>query len=197
MTTHFPTVPVDSIPSQASLDPEDALRPVALVVDDEPIITETLAAILNGQGFAALTAFDGFSALETVQLIPPQILITDLAMPGMDGLELGLEVTRAVPDCEVILFSGHASNCELTDRMRSQACDFAALTKPIHPIAMIDCIRRRLARHGCIAAPPLGDRSPSLKDANPPSLAGSRASARVLSPSVSLRSQLRSSTAMA
>jgi len=154
MLTHFPTVPVESVPFPATLHLQDELRPVALIVDDEPIITETLAAILNVEGFAVLTAFDGFSALETAFLIPPQILITDLALPGMDGLELGCEVTRAVPDCEVILFSGHASIAELAHRMRSRGCDFATLIKPVHPAEMIGRVRERLARRHFTRVPP-------------------------------------------
>jgi CheY-like chemotaxis protein len=192
MATHFATVPVDAGPYQALLQPQNELRPVALVVDDEPIITETLAAILNGVGFAALTAFDGGSALETALLIPPQILITDLAMPGLDGLDLAVMVTRAVPDCEVILFSGHASICELAERMRSLACDFAALLKPVHPADMIDCICERLARRGCRVVPPAGYRSPSFDR-----LASAEGSSYATSWSRSTRPRLRSSTAMA
>ena len=164
MATHFHTVPINAGPIQALLHPQAELRPLALVVDDEPIITETLAAILNGVGFAAITAFDGRSALETALVIPPQILITDLAMPGMDGLELAIKVTRAAPDCEVILFSGHASICDLVDRMRSIKCDFATLLKPVHPADMIDCICQRLERRGCAMVPPRGYRTPSFDE---------------------------------
>lgn len=187
MATHFPMVPIDAGPYQALLQPQNELRPVALVVDDEPIITETLAAILNGVGFAALTAFDGHSALETALLIPPQILITDLAMPGLDGLDLAVMVTRAVPDCEVILFSGHASVCELVDRMNSFGCDFATLLKPVHPADMIDCVCERLARRGCLMVPPPGYRSPSFD----------RLASPAPSWSLNRRQRPRSSTAMA
>lgn len=162
MTTHFATVSLNSGPYQALAHAQDGLRPVALVVDDEPVIRESLAAILNGVGFAAITAFDGCSALETALLIPPHVLITDLSMPGMDGLDLAVSVTRAVPDCEVILFSGHASIRELADRVRSRACDFATLPKPVHPAEMIDCICERLARRGCTAVPSREHRNPNF-----------------------------------
>lgn len=164
MTMHFPKVPVGLGPYQALLQPQSPLRPLVLVVDDEPVITDTLSAILNGVGFAALTACDAISALETALLIPPQVLITDLAMPGMDGLELGVAVSRAVPDCEVILFSGHASICDVSTRMRAMACDFPTLLKPVHPADMIDCICERLEKRGCPEIPHRVCRVPSFDD---------------------------------
>lgn len=164
MATHFATVPVESGPYQALLAVQEPLRPLALVVDDEPVITDTLAAILNGVGFAALTASSGDAALEMAQLMPPQVLITDLAMPGLDGLDLAIAVTRDVPDCEVILFSGHASVCDLTKRTARLDCDFVTLLKPVHPADMINCICERLARRGCAMAPPRNHRGASAGD---------------------------------
>lgn len=165
MATHFPLVQVDSGPYQALLvQPQSPLRPVVLVVDDEPIITDTLSAILNGLGFAAMTASNAISALDTALLIPPQVLITDLAMPGMDGLELAVAVTRAVPDCEAILFSGHASICDVAARMRALACDFVTLLKPVHPADMVACICERLEKRGCADIPSRIGRPPSFDD---------------------------------
>ena len=153
MTMYFPAVPLDAGPYQALEQLQGPPRPLALVVDDEPVITESLSAILNGAGFAALIASDGVTALETALLIPPQILITDLAMPDMDGLELAVAVTQALPDCEVILFSGHASICDIAARMQELGCDFVTLLKPIPPAAMINCVRERLESRGA-ALPP-------------------------------------------
>lgn len=162
MAMHFTTVPVNAGPYQALLQAQEPIRPLALVVDDEPVITDTLTAILNGVGFAALSAYNGIAALEMALLMPPQILITDLAMPGLDGLDLAIAVTRKVPDCEVILFSGHASICEMAARTARYHCDFATLLKPVHPADMIDCVCQRLARRGCAIVPPQGHRGPSF-----------------------------------
>ncbi len=159
MTTHFPTVPIDAGPLQALLHSQDRLRPLALVVADEPLITATLVARLTASGRSALSAYDPIEALETALLMPPQILITDLTMPGMDGLELAAKVTRAVPDCEVILFSGNISMGDMTARMKAIDCDFVALIKPIHPAVMIECVRERLARRGWSLAARTPDRS--------------------------------------
>jgi YesN/AraC family two-component response regulator len=148
MSTFFPTVPVEAAPRQAHRHSPDKLRPVALIVDDEPIITETLAAILDGNGITAITALDGIQALETALAIPPEILITDLSMPRMNGLELAIEVTRAIPDCEVILSSGHAASCDLAERVSVLGCDFAILMKPVHPADLLDEVFKLLRRRG-------------------------------------------------
>ncbi len=153
MTTHFPIVPVDAVPLKALSPSQQGLRPLALLVDDEPIITDTLAAILNANGIAALSAYCPIDALESALLMPPNILITDLSMPGMDGLELAVQVTRAAPDCEVILFSGHISMCDIGARMHAIDCDFMTLIKPVHPADMLKCVCARLALHGWSLTP--------------------------------------------
>ncbi len=77
-----------------------------LVVDDEPIILETMSAILEGEGFAVRTAEDGFAALITLRQTPPDIIISDLRMPNMSGFELLSVVRRRFPHIPVIAISG-------------------------------------------------------------------------------------------
>jgi CheY-like chemotaxis protein len=148
MTSFFPTIPVKMAPRETLLQHFEKLPPVALVVDDEPIIVETVAAILNCNGLAAMTALDGCEALETALAIPPEILITDLAMPRMNGLDLALEVRRSIPDCEVILSSGHASSLDLAERIAELDFDFAVLIKPVHPVDLLYEVFRLLRKHG-------------------------------------------------
>jgi DNA-binding NtrC family response regulator len=148
MNMHFPSVPVEAVPSQANLDDRTRFRPLALVVDDEPMITQTLAAILNCSGLAALTAPNGEEALATAIVIPPEILITDMNMPGMNGLELASEITRRYPDCEVILFSGQAATLDLTLQLRNSEFNFVTLVKPVHPVDLLDRVFERLNYRG-------------------------------------------------
>jgi CheY-like chemotaxis protein len=77
-----------------------------LVVDDEPIILETMSAILEGEGFAVRTAEDGFAALLVLRQTPPDIIISDLRMPNMSGFELLSVVRRRFPHIPVIAISG-------------------------------------------------------------------------------------------
>lgn len=164
MKMHFPTVPVEAARQMAHLDGPEALRPLVLVVDDEPIITETLATILNGSGLAAITARDGLAALEIVSLIPPQLLITDYAMPGLNGIELACRVAEIVPDCEIILFSGHASTLEITMQLQQLGHRFITLAKPVHPADLLEKAFEALGRRGVLVRIPKPQPKPSLYD---------------------------------
>ena len=164
MKTHFPTVPVEVARRMAHLECQECLRPVVLVVDDEPIITETLATILNGSGLAALTAPNARAALEIAELIPPQLLITDYAMPGMNGIELACRIAENVPDCEIIVFSGHASPLDISTELRCAGHQFITLAKPVHPADLLEKSFEALGRRGALIKIPKPRPRPSLYD---------------------------------
>jgi CheY-like chemotaxis protein len=148
MATHFPTVPIEfALQKSGGTDFERPL-PLVLVADDEPLIAESLAAILNGNGLAALTATDGHSALEIARLMPPEMLITDVVMPGMNGFDLAIEVSQATPDCEIILFSGQASTTDLAELHRATGHNFVLLVKPVHPTDLLAHVFGRLRARG-------------------------------------------------
>ncbi|HEY6375818.1 MAG TPA: response regulator [Edaphobacter sp.] len=110
---------------------------MVLVVDDERIIADTLSMILSNSGFDVLTAYDGMKALELARAAPPALLITDVMMPGMTGIELAIMLVEAVPDCKVLLFSGQASTVDLLAAAHDMGHDFELLTKPVHPTDML------------------------------------------------------------
>jgi DNA-binding NtrC family response regulator len=151
--THFPAVAVE-VARRGSISNPDWVRPLVLVVDDEPLITDTLRIILNGNGFATLTAPDATEALEMAALMPPEVLIADLAMPGMNGLDMAVEIARMAPDCKVILFSGHANSSNWHSKRVSHGQDFMWLMKPAHPADLLECVFESLGRRGL----PLGVR---------------------------------------
>jgi DNA-binding NtrC family response regulator len=112
------------------------------VVDDESVIAQTLAMILNSSGFKA-TAFDHpKKALAAAQECSPELLITDVVMPGMTGVELAIEFRAKYPGCKVLLFSGQASTSDLLDQARMQGHDFDLLLKPVHPTDLLAKLRR-------------------------------------------------------
>src|SRR5580692_2473288 len=112
-STNFPTVPIKEVPMSRSSAKPDSYRPMVLVVDDESTIADTLTEILNRSGYAAMPAYDGESALESALLMPPELLITDVVLPGMSGIDLAITIRRIFPDCKIILFSGQASTADL------------------------------------------------------------------------------------
>jgi DNA-binding response OmpR family regulator len=108
-----------------------------MVVDDESSIADTLAEILSRSGYTAITAYDGDSALESALLMPPEMLITDVVLPGMSGIELAITVKRIFPDCRIILFSGQASTADLLTKANRDGHQFLLLNKPIHPADLL------------------------------------------------------------
>jgi CheY-like chemotaxis protein len=144
---HFQTIPLAEIPSHASIPQIVQPQPVILVVDDEHVIVDTLSAILSRSGFKVLAAYDGVSALEIARATPPDLLITDVYMPGMNGIDLAVAIQAATPDCKVLLFSGQASTLDLLAQARDQGHDFALLLKPVHPTELLSRISK------CMTAP--------------------------------------------
>ena len=133
----FPVVPLDEVAKEdvVVLPVKDA--PVILIVDDEKVIADTLSTILSYDGFLTMTAYDGIRALELASIVPPDLLISDVKMPGMTGIELAITMTQSIPECKILLFSGQASTVDLLEDARNAGYDFNTLTKPVHPTDML------------------------------------------------------------
>jgi len=131
--TRIESVPVSELTARGLVPDSTPLRPVVLVVDDEAVIADTIVAILNKMGFAASAAYSGESALQMALLVPPALLLTDVVMPGMSGIELAIAVTKAIPDCKTLLFSGTAVTHDLLRDANAKGHQFTLLQKPVHP----------------------------------------------------------------
>ncbi|MGA9668047.1 MAG: response regulator [Terracidiphilus sp.] len=142
--SRFPTVPIQDVPTSASFNDSKIRRPVVLVVDDESVITDTLAEILNRSGYTAIPAYDAEEALETALLMPPELLLTDVMLPGMSGIELAVRVKRIFPDCKVLLFSGQAATTDMLTLAAKDGHRFDLLTKPIHPSDLLKHVSTNL-----------------------------------------------------
>jgi DNA-binding response OmpR family regulator len=141
---NFETVPVAELVLKGIRSQTDRPKPVVLVVDDEVVIADTLTAILGRNGMTAMTAYDGESALEIMRTIPPDLLLTDVAMPGMSGIDLAIATKQAIPGCKILLFSGQAVTVDLLADARDAGHDFTALEKPIHPTELLARISETL-----------------------------------------------------
>lgn len=113
-----------------------ALRRV-LIVDDEHLIASTLALILNRSGFEAHAAYNGQEALAIAAELSPDILISDVIMDGMTGVEAAIRIAEMVPHCRILLFSGQAATATLLENAEAHGHHFELLVKPVHPRLLI------------------------------------------------------------
>lgn len=119
-----------------------AARPSrVLVVDDERLLADTTAAILRRAGFHAKTAYDGFGALEMTGSFHPDYLLTDIMMPGMNGVELAIAISTMFPATKVLLISGQAGIADIVEESRAKGYEFPLMAKPVHPSKLIEMIK--------------------------------------------------------
>jgi DNA-binding NtrC family response regulator len=112
------------------------------VVDDEDVIASSLAMILRLQGGFHATAFtDPLKALEALHAEVPDLLITDVVMPRMSGIDLAIQLREVCPDCKVLLFSGQAATVDLLEAAQATGHKFELLLKPVHPADLLASIR--------------------------------------------------------
>ena len=112
-----------------------------IVVDDEPIIADTLVNILEGEGHDALAVSHGESAVKWAKLVLPDAVISDVIMPGMDGIETAKAIVKVLPQCRIILFSGQAATVDLLAKARAEGYIFEVLPKPINPDKLLEKLK--------------------------------------------------------
>jgi DNA-binding NtrC family response regulator len=103
------------------------------VVDDEPVIASSLAAILQMNGFSARFFTCPLEALAAARSESPDLIISDVAMPDISGIDLAIQMRAQHPNCKILLFSGQAGTSDLLESARARGYDFRLLQKPIHP----------------------------------------------------------------
>ena len=120
--------------------------PKVLVIDDDPVILELLRVNFEIEGFGVISAGDGREGFERAKRDKPDVILSDIMMPRMDGLALvtairGDAKTQAIP---VILLSAKAQNAEVKAGLAAGADDY--VTKPFDPLELIDRVNAVLAK---------------------------------------------------
>ena len=129
--------------SQADGDPVPSLAPTRiLVVDDEPLIADAIVQILNRSGFIAEAAYGGREAIDTARRISPELILSDVLMPHVDGVEAAITIQKFLPETRIVLFSGQAATVEILARARTRGYNFELLAKPLHPTQLIKHLRQ-------------------------------------------------------
>lgn len=111
-----------------------------LVVDDERVIADTIAEILNDSGFEATPAYSGDAAIKVIQENCPDVVLTDVVMPGVNGVEVAKFVADSCSNTKVLLFSGQAAVSEFLQG-NQLGSSFEFLAKPLHPDELIEKLR--------------------------------------------------------
>ncbi|MBW2634526.1 MAG: response regulator, partial [Deltaproteobacteria bacterium] len=111
-----------------------------LLVDDEADIREVLGIALEDLGYRVLMAKNGEEALRIFKSQSPPLVLTDIKMPSMDGIELLRHIKRENPECEVIMITGHGDMNLAIKSLKHAATDF--ITKPINVDALEISLRR-------------------------------------------------------
>ncbi|MBW2712512.1 MAG: sigma-54-dependent Fis family transcriptional regulator, partial [Deltaproteobacteria bacterium] len=115
-----------------------------LVIDDEDQLRESLQLVLADEGFDVFTAATGEAALELLEEQTPDLVLCDLCMPGIDGMELLPRLSRKLPDATLILMSAYGSEKLALEAIRRGAYDY--LAKPFLPSEMLFTIRKAKER---------------------------------------------------
>jgi DNA-binding response OmpR family regulator len=121
--------------------PENAYKPRVLVADDERVIADTLAMILNQSGFQARVAYTGEKALELAAEFQPEMLISDVIMAGLNGIDAAIQIREILPSIKILLFSGQAATADLLEKARERGYEFEILAKPVHPQDLLAKLR--------------------------------------------------------
>ena len=115
-----------------------------LIVDDEERVVQSVMGVLEDEGFRVAAAKSGEEAIEAFQRENPDVTLLDIWMPGMDGIEVLKRLRGIVPDCQVIMVSGHATISTAMAAVKLGAFDF--IEKPISLDVLLMTIRRALDR---------------------------------------------------
>lgn len=121
--------------------PETVAKPKVLVADDERVIADTLAMILSQSGFVARAVYSGEKAVELAADFKPDMIICDVIMAELNGIDAAIRIRAMLPNVKILLFSGQAATADLLEKARARGYDFEILAKPVHPQDLLTRLR--------------------------------------------------------
>ncbi len=121
--------------------PDKTTKRFVLVVDDEHVIADTLVLILTHAGFDAVAAYSGREAVHRAVQLKPDLIITDVVMPDLNGIDASIAIKSFLPQCKILLFSGQANTANLLRQSRRSGHNFELLAKPLPPTDLIAKLR--------------------------------------------------------
>ena len=117
-------------------------RPLrVLVADDEQLIADSLAIIFRNNGFDAISVYSGYSAMESAVSFQPDVVISDIIMPGVNGVDAVLSISQHLPASKFLLITGHADCQDSLRRAQVRGLPFLYLQKPIPPRFLVEYLK--------------------------------------------------------
>jgi CheY-like chemotaxis protein len=116
----------------------DSPKRKVLVADDEHIICDTLALILGANGFEPMCAYSGEAAVESARNHRPDVVVVDVILHGMSGLEAARQIRALYPGCRTILISGTIASSEMLNEAHALGGNLEFLTKPFAPDVLLN-----------------------------------------------------------
>jgi DNA-binding response OmpR family regulator len=123
-------------------------KAVVLVVDDEPGVLNTLAMVLEQAGYSCLKSDSGQAAIDLAAGVAIDLALIDVNMPGMDGIAVGREIRKKVPNCKILLITGSAEGSDRIIAARTEGLEFDVVAKPVPPEELLEQISALLIPKG-------------------------------------------------
>ncbi len=111
-----------------------------LVIDDDRVLADTLAQILRLNGFQPVALYSGEEAIELAERLQPHVVLSDIRMSRVDGIEAAKAIRVLHPECRVILFTAHPVSAAM--RLMIHRLGFELLQRPLHPEDVLTALRK-------------------------------------------------------
>ena len=128
--------------TQLTIDIQHGKR--VLFVDDERVITDTLVTIFSQSGYEAKGVYSAEQALALLEDWHPELVVIDVLLPAMNGIDLAIRIKSEWPQCHISLFSGQAATADLLESATKSGHTFGVLAKPVHPSELLEIAGRLL-----------------------------------------------------
>jgi|UPI00047E343E DNA-binding response OmpR family regulator len=111
-----------------------------LVVDDERLIADTLALILQAHGYNVRQAYSGEDAVSLAERFVPHAVVSDVVMPGMNGIDLAIWFSFNCPNAKMLLVSGKEAAVPMLEASSRRGYTHTILAKPVHPTEILNFV---------------------------------------------------------
>lgn len=115
--------------------------PQVLVVDDDRKLADALSVVLNQHGYSARAAYGGADAIQKALKTPPDFILMDVMMSGIDGVDSAIAISETLPNCRILLMSGAESARQRLEKGSRRGHTFELMMKPVLTDSLLEKLR--------------------------------------------------------